>query len=164
MNLERQHYGNGVIIISFVVSFMLAIMPLPAWATLWRPEWTIMVLIYWCIAVPQRVGVATGWFVGLIHDVLDNSLLGLHALTVCLIAYLSVRLHRRVRLFPVWQQAMGVFVLVALDQFLGTLIRAIFLGNPPTGWSFFYPAVTSMLLWPWVFIVLRDMRRNYQIF
>ena len=102
MSLER-HHGGWIIVLSFVVSFMLAIMPLPSWASLWRPDWVALVLIYWCIAIPQRIGIATGWLVGLTSDVLNETLLGQQALSLCLIAYISVKLHRRIRLFPLWQ-------------------------------------------------------------
>lgn len=162
MALEK-HQGGWVITFTFIISFMLAVMPLPSWATTWRPAWVAMVLIYWCIATPQRVGVATGWFSGIIHDVLSDTLLGQHALGLTLIAYISLKLHQRVRIFPVWQQAFGVGVLVAINQFLDLWIRGM-IGYPPTNWSFLYPALTSLLLWPWVFIILRDMRRNYQVY
>jgi rod shape-determining protein MreD len=162
MNLE-QHHGGWVIILSFVLSFMLAIMPLPAWATVWRPDWVAMVLIYWCIAVPQRVGVATGWFVGVIHDVLNDTLLGQHALSLSLIAYINVKMHRQMRLFPRWRQALWMFLFLTMSQGLGAWIRSI-LGHPQVGWSFIYPAITSMILWPWLFVILRDMRRNYRVY
>jgi rod shape-determining protein MreD len=162
MKLDR-HHGGWVIILSFVFSFMLAVLPMPAWATVWRPDWVAMVLIYWCLALPQRVGVATGWFVGIVHDVLNDTLLGQHALGFALIAYLSVRLHRQLRLFPRWQQAIGVFGLVAIAHLLGVWINSIF-GYPQIRGLFFYPAFSSMLLWPWLFVILRDMRRTYRVF
>jgi rod shape-determining protein MreD len=161
MSLER-HHGGWVIVLSFVVSLMLAIMPLPRWATIWRPDWVALVLIYWCIAIPQRVGITTGWLVGITRDVLNETLLGQQALSLCLIAYISVRLHRRIRLFPLWQQSMGVFVLITGDQLLRAWIRGI-QGQPLVDVSFLYPALTSMLLWPWIFILLRDLRRFYQV-
>jgi rod shape-determining protein MreD len=161
MSLERRQ-GHWIIILSFVLSFMLAIMPLPAWASVWRPDWVAMVLIYWCIAVPQRVGIATGWLVGIIHDVLSDTLLGQHALGFCLIAYISVRFHRRVRLFPLWQQAVGVGGLIIVTELLDAWVRNI-LGHHLLGWHFLYPAFTSLLLWPWIFIILRDMRRTYRV-
>ena len=69
--MER-HHGGWVIILSFIFGLMLAIMPLPAWAVAWRPDWAAMILIYWCIAIPQRVGVTTGWLVGIFLDVLNT--------------------------------------------------------------------------------------------
>ena len=162
MSLER-HHGGWVIMMSVILSFMLAVMPLPLWATIWRPEWALMVLSYWCIAIPQRVGVATGWFVGLIHDVLSDTLLGQHALSFCLISYINVKFHRRLRLFPIWQQAVGIGGLIAISGLLNAWIRSM-VGHAQLSWSLFYPAVTSMLLWPWIFIILRDMRRTYRVF
>ena len=162
MNFER-HHGGWVILTSFALSFMLAIMPLPAWATIWRPDWIAMVLIYWCIAVPQRVGVTTGWLVGIIYDVLSDTLLGQHGLSLSLIAYFSVKRHRRARLFPRWRQAIQVFVLITFSQLLSAIISSV-LGHPQSGWSFICPAVTSMILWPWIFVLLRDMRRTHRVF
>ncbi len=151
-----------IIILTFVVGFMLAIVPLPEWATPWRPDWVAMILLYWSIALPRRVGVASGWFAGIIHDVLSDTLLGQHALSYALLAYLGVISHHRVRLFLRWQQAVWVFLLVLFSQLLGVWIRGI-QGYPPADLSFVYPAVTSMLLWRWTFVGLRDIRRFYRV-
>ncbi|MEK7990013.1 MAG: rod shape-determining protein MreD [Thiotrichaceae bacterium] len=162
MALEK-HHGAWVIIFSFMISLMLAIMPLPQWAAIWRPDWVGLVLIYWAIATPQRVGVGVGWFVGILHDVLSDTLLGQHSLGYCLLAYAGVKLHRRIRVFPLWQQAVGIFILIGISQTLDIWIRGM-LGHPPYGFSFIYPAITSTLFWPWIFILLRDMKRAYQVF
>ena len=165
MKLNR-HHGGWVIILSLMVTLILAIMPLPVWAAAWRPDWSALVLIYWCIATPQRVSVATGWVVGIFHDVLYDTLLGQHALTYCFIAYLCVKWHRRIRLYPLWQQAMGVFLMVAANQFFEFAINNL-LGHPhpaPFYTSSLPPAITSMFLWPWLFVILRDLRRTYRVF
>jgi len=161
MSLER-HHGGWVIVLSFVFSFMLAILPMPAWTSAWRPDWVAMILIYWCLALPQRVGVATAWFVGIIHDVLNDTLLGQHALGFVLIGYLAVKFHQQLRLFPVWQQAIGVFGMVTLNQLLGIWIQSIF-GSSQMKGSFIYPAFSSLLLWPWLFLMLRDIQRKYKV-
>jgi rod shape-determining protein MreD len=160
--ISDRHRGGWVIVLSFVFSFMLVVLPMPAWISAWRPDWVAMVLIYWCLYLPERVGVATGWFVGIVHDVLKDTLLGQHALGFVLIAYLSVKLHRQVRSFSVWQQAIGVFGLVTLNQLLDIWIQSIF-GYPQMKGSFIYPAFSSMLLWPWLFMILRDKRRAYGV-
>lgn len=161
MSIER-HYGSWMILLSFIAAFILSIIPLPTWAVEWRPDWVAMVLIYWCIAVPQRVSVATGWVAGLVEDVLSNVLLGQHALSLCIIAYFSVQMHRQVRVFPIWQQAFFVALLIISSRFPELWIRGI-LGKNTLGWSFAFPALTSMLLWPWLFILLRDIRRHYHV-
>ena len=161
MNVE-QHHATWVIILSFFISFILAIIPLPDWAISWRPDWVALVLIYWCIALPQRVGIATGWFLGIILDVLHDTLFGQHALALSLVAYISVKLHKQMRLFPRWQQATVVFALVVSAQLIGVWIHSLF-GSPEMNQPLFYPALTSLLLWPWLFIILRDMRRTYKV-
>lgn len=157
-----KHHGSWVIVLSFIAALMLSIVPLPTWAVEWRPDWVAMVLIYWCIAVPQRVSVATGWIAGLVEDVLNNVLLGQHALSLCIIAYFSVQMHRQVRVFPIWQQAVFVALLIISSRFPELWIRGM-LGKNTLGWAFAFPALTSMMLWPWLFILLRDMRRHYHV-
>jgi rod shape-determining protein MreD len=150
-----------VLALTFIVALMLATMPLPAWASLWRPVWVAMVLVYWCIALPNRVGIATGWFVGLLVDVLTSALLGQNALGLALVAYFALKLHQRIRVYPLGQQAVVVGILLigylALMQLVTTLVHA------STGYGFWLPAVTSMLLWPWLFVILRDVRRRANV-
>jgi len=99
---------------------------------------------------------------GILQDVLSDTLLGQHALTLSLTAYIGVILHTRIRTFPLWQQSIAMGLLVALNQILHVWIHGM-LGHPPTNWTFFYPALTSVVLWPWIFIILRDLRRTYQV-
>ncbi len=58
--------GTWAIVVSFVVAFMLTAVPLPDWAVSWRPDWVALVLAYWCLALPRRIGVLTAWFIGLL--------------------------------------------------------------------------------------------------
>jgi len=83
-----------------------------------------MVLIYWCMALPTRVGVGTAWSVGLMLDVLYGSMLGENALAKSLIAFLAVRFHLQLRMFPRWQQAVVVLLLVILNNLLVLWIKA----------------------------------------
>jgi rod shape-determining protein MreD len=159
---NRPHHGGWVILLSFIVSYGLAIMPLPDWAVYWKPDWVGMVLLYWCIALPERVNVGTGWLVGILHDILSDTLLGMHAISYTLLAYLAVEYHRQVRVFPRWQQSMWVFIVILGSEGLGVWIRGM-QGYPQPGWMFAYPAVTSMFLWYWVFVGLRDLRRHFRV-
>ena len=76
---EKKVSGGKVILFSFVIAIVLAIIPLPPLLQTVRPEFVTIVLIYWCIAVPARIGVGIGWSVGLVMDVLVDTLLGQHA-------------------------------------------------------------------------------------
>lgn len=160
--IGSRHQGGSIILLTFIAALLLTIIPLPEWARYLRPDWVGLVLIYWCMALPERVGVGTGWFTGLLVDLLSGTLLGQHALSLTVIAWLTLKLHRRVRLFPVWQQALTILVLLALHQLLALWISNI-IGRPGVPWYYWAPSVTGMLLWPVTFSVLRSMRRTFGV-
>ena len=147
---------------SLILAFMLTAMPLPEWAVNWRPAWVAMVLIYWSMALPDRVGIGIGWLLGLLLDVQQGTILGQNALGLAVIAYITLRSHQRIRVFPLVQQAILVCCYVLLFKLLVLWIKGM-MGLPPQHWTFWMPAVTSMLLWPWLFIVLRDVRRRFHV-
>jgi len=159
----RQEGGGGwIIVTSFLAALALTVLPLPNWFALVRPEWVALVLIYWCMALPGRVGVGVAWIVGLLLDVLRGGLLGQHALSLALVAYITLQLYQRIRVFPLWQQAVSVFILVLLHLLLQLWIKGIS-GNPPPALVFLLPALSSMLLWPLMFLGLRRLRRRYRV-
>lgn len=149
----------GAIASSLVVAFALTIVPLPDWANPWRPAWVAMVVIYWCLAIPERFGVLSAWIVGLLLDVLHGAILGQHALGLSFVAYVAVLYHQRVRVFPLVQQSIVVGSLVFL--YIGAMLLIYnLLGSLPYGSYYLLGALTSAMLWPWAFIVLRDVRRK----
>ncbi len=161
MSLIPRH-GSSIIIASFVVALMLTMLPLPEWAHVARPEWVALTLIYWCMALPHRIGVGIGWSLGLLLDVIRGTVLGQHALVLALIAYLTLQLYQRIRLYPLSQQALVVMMLVVMGQMLSLWIRGL-LGEPPQTWAYWLPSLTSPLLWPWVYLVLREVRRYFVV-
>lgn len=160
--LEQQRQGNGVIIISFIVAVMLTALPLPDWAVNWRPAWVPLVLIYWCMAVPNRVGISVGWFMGLILDVQQSTILGQNALGLILIAFLTIKSYQRMRVAPLAQQAVLICFYLLFYELIMLLITG-YLGMGSSDWTYWMPAISSMFLWPWLFIILRDLRRKFNI-
>jgi rod shape-determining protein MreD len=156
------HYGGGVIAMSFVFALVAHMIMLPDWAQNLRPDWIALVLIYWCIALPERVGVGVGWLAGLMLDVAGGALLGQNALILAIVAYLAIRLHQRIRLFPVWQQSISVLLLILLHLMLSLWIKGTFSQSTET-WAYWLPALTSMLLWPVIFNGMRWLRRTYRV-
>lgn len=161
MNMGKQR-GGWLILLSFVLALALTIVPLPAMLELFRPEWLAMVLIYWCMAVPTRVGVSIGWLVGLMLDVSRDALLGQYALAFAVIAFLTLHLHQRLRIFPLWQQALSVGVLITLECLIVLWIKGL-TGQSPGIWKMLVPAFSSLLFWPVIYLLLRYMRRAYQV-
>ncbi len=91
-----------LVLLSFLVALILSSLPLPDIAIVFRPEWLMLVLIYWCMAIPGRIGIFTGWLLGLTLDVMYGSLLGQNAMALAIVAYLVNTFHLRVRVFPIW--------------------------------------------------------------
>jgi rod shape-determining protein MreD len=151
--------NNLPVIVSFLLALLLTSLPIPETAVMFRPEWLVLVLIYWCMATPERIGIFTGWLMGLILDVMYGSMLGQNAMSLSVIAYLVGILHLRVRMFPLWQQSVLVFVLVLVHLGINAWIRGI-TGQFTIVWTYWTPALTSALVWPFLFILLRDLGRQ----
>lgn len=154
--------GGIFIVLTFVIGFMLTMVPLPDWGDAIRPQWVVLVLIYWCIALPDRFGVVTAWFVGLLLDVGQGALLGQNAMALAFVSFLAIKLHLRIRVFPLWQQAMSIFLLVAVYQMLILWIKGI-VGASIHGWSYWLHSMFSMFVWPFVYVTLRALRRYYRV-
>lgn len=158
--------GITVIVLSFVVAMMLAVISMPTFVPVelgyLRPEWVVLTLIYWVIALPQRIGIAVAWVVGLSVDVLLGSLLGQHALAFIIVAYIASSIYQRLRMFAIWQQSLIIFAIVGLNQLINFWIESI---TTMTEWSMWYlfPSVVSAFLWPWVFLILRYFRRRFNV-
>ncbi len=156
------HRGGIVIALSLALALMLHMVPLPGWAAAARPEWLLLVVVYWCLALPERVGVGVAWFAGLLLDVVQSSLLGQHALAMALVAYLAIKLHQRIRVFPLPQQAATVLLLAGLYALADLWVRGM-TGHAPSVWRALLPALTTAALWPVAFVTLRFLRRYYRV-
>ena len=155
--LPRRHLR----LISLVVALALAIVPLPTAVASYRPDWVPLVLIFWALMAPERVGLFTAFAMGLALDTLSGALLGQHALAMVTVVYLSVRFHLRIRVFPVWQLSMTVFLLLAIYEFVLFWVDGIAGRSVPVieRWA---PVVSGALVWPLVLGYLASVRHDTQ--
>lgn len=155
--------NNGIIIIfTLLIALMASIMPLPLSVDMFRPDWVLIVLLYWSMALPERVNVVMAWVMGFLLDVLLGSVLGIHAAAMAVAVYIVAGNYQKIRNYSVWQQALIVGIVAALYHLLvfwlqRFLTEVVFLP------SYLYPVLTGMVLWPWVFLVLRKVRRHFRI-
>ncbi len=148
--------------LSLIVALMLTMLPMPDWTIWFRPAWVLLVLTYWSMMMPQYANVGTAWTVGLMLDVLNGTLLGEHALALTIAIYFVVRMHSQLRMYTVLQQALWVFIFVMLYQFVLFCVQG-FLGGLPKTWLYWSSSATSMLLWPWVYIIMRAYCRHLKM-
>ncbi|HEY0924418.1 MULTISPECIES: rod shape-determining protein MreD [Rheinheimera] len=152
----------GFIYLSLFVALILTVMPMPQLVKLARPDWVLLVLMYWAMALPQRISVGTAFFSGFIVDVLVGTVLGVNALAFSVVIFIVAQHHLKIRNFSVVQQSLLLGLLLALYQLL-----LFWLSHFLTGVYFMpqylWPVVTGMLVWPWLFWLLRRYRRQLKI-
>jgi len=145
------------VLITIIVSLMLMIMPLPEVVEPFRPDWLALTLIFWAMQLPRTWGVITAWVIGIVLDVAQGTLLGQHALGLCVIVFLTVRLHLLMRVFPLMQLTATIFALLALYRFLLFWINGV-AGVSSELVYYWGPVVTGTLLWPFLFMFLSGVR------
>lgn len=154
--------GYWVIVLTLLVAAVLAVLPIGRGIAWFRPEWMLLVLVYWAIALPQRVGLVTALVVGLVVDVLEGAALGQNMLTLGIVVTLARLMYQRLRVFTPLQQALVIFVLAGIHQLVAQWLQSL-QGNAANSFVFLVPALTSALLWPLVLPVLRGLRRSYRV-
>ena len=101
---------NPVFIAASLVA-ALALNMLPLGRVVWTPDWVMVLLVFWGIHQPQRVGLGVAFLMGLCIDVYQSALLGQHALAYTALSFLAITIHRRMLRFPVPLQAVQVLPL-----------------------------------------------------
>lgn len=157
---KTESKGTFVIFLSFAAAMFMNVLPLWESINLFKPDWVALVLVYWVMAMPNQVGVLVGWVVGLFVDVLYGNLLGIHAMTFAVVAYLIQMTYHRLRLFPRWKQSINITVVIGIHMLLGLLLRNL-VQPISSGYIYWLPLVGTLLLWPWTFVLLRDVRRRF---
>lgn len=154
--------GRLVIIATLCIAMLLTILPMPDWARPFRPQWVTLVMLYWAIALPHRVGVGSGFVAGIMLDVLTGTLLGQHALGLSVVTFVAIQLHQRIRVFPFWQQSLGILILLVIEHLLALWVTGATRGTSP-GLIYWSVPLIGALLWPWVFVTLRKVRRHFKV-
>ncbi len=140
------------IVFSLLVALLLNFLPTAYWPGV--PDWVALVLCFWAIREPRRVGMGWAFILGLAMDVADGAVLGQHGFAYVLLAYTATALSRRILWFPLGQQALQIFPLLLASQAIQLLMRVL-AGNDFPGWGFLIGPLVATLLWmPMTFLLL----------
>lgn len=148
-----------VVWLSFLLALCLQVMPLADGWQVYRPEWIGLILVYWCMRAPSRVGVFHGFVIGILMDLIEGSLLGQHAVILSLLAFLCALVYPRFRTYSLVQQSVLVLVLLGIVQLMEQWLRTL-TGDFSIHLSFLIPSMISALLWPWLATMLLALERR----
>lgn len=142
---------------SIVLAVVLTLMPLPEALRAAKPFWLGLVVTYWALESPERMGLGRAFLIGLAGDLLTGSLLGEQALRLVVVAFIVLRLRSRLRFFPMPQQALAVLALLVNDRVVMLMIRS-FVEKLPIEPAHVVGPFVGALLWPWLFLLLDGLR------
>ena len=149
--------GTWLIMMTLVISVILQVVPLPFEWRGFRPELILLVLFYWILALPQRIGVFTAMLVGLSIDLLEGLAIGATAAGASIGSLVLLLNYQRLRQFDSLQQTFVIGLVLAIVLLVAERLRGL-LGFTSDGLEFLYSVPLSMLLW----IPLRDFLRSYR--
>ena len=110
--------GGAFIVSTLIVALMVNLLP---WSGVWlqvKPDFVALVVSYWCIHQPRKVGFTVAFSLGLIMDVAEGSVFGQHALAYSVLAYAGLVLHRRVQNFTLKGQILHVLAILLLNDMI----------------------------------------------
>ena len=146
------------IYISLLIALVCQLFPWVGQGIILRPDFMLVVTLYWLLRAPNLCNVGTAWLAGLLVDLATGSLLGQHALSFCFTAYVAMSYQRRLVLFNKGQLLAYVFILLLIERILILLLK-LFAGNENPGWVYFLPIFTGLLLWQLMILIFGDLTR-----
>ena len=154
--------GSLLIYLTLLLGLILQVFPLPDWAAQLRPQWPLLLLIYWSMLFPDRIGIFTAMLVGLFVDVMLDALLGQHVLAYAVAIFIVITTYKRLRLMHAWQQALAVFLLLMIERIIAAVVLGMTRGQA-TDLSFWLPPLTGMLIWPLLGLLFSDFHRRARL-
>ena len=113
----------------------------------WVPDLLALVLVFWSVHQPLRVGIGAAFVFGLCMDVHQSGLLGANALAYTVLSFFAITIHRRLLWFSVPSQALQVLPLFFAAQIIGLGAKMLAGGSFP-GFTMFLAPVVQSVLWP----------------
>jgi rod shape-determining protein MreD len=137
----------GFIAFTLVTALLLNLLPWSGYGLWIKPDFVALVVLYWCIEQPRKIGFFAAWGLGLVMDVADGTLFGQHAFAYTVLAYAGIVLNRRVRMFSAASQTFHVLPLLLLKDLIVLAIRALGGAGFP-GLHYFIGSLVGAVLWP----------------
>lgn len=144
--------------LSLLVALLCQLFPWVGQGVIFRPDFMLIVILYWLLRAPHICNIGTAWIAGLLVDLATGSLLGQHALSFTLVAYIGLSYQRRLVLFNPLQLVGYVFGLLLLERVFMLLLK-LFEGNENPGLHYFWPVLSGLLLWQFMILLFGALTR-----
>jgi rod shape-determining protein MreD len=148
----------GFIVLTLIAALLANLLPWSGVALWIKPDFVALVVLYWCIEQPRKVGFTAAWVLGLVMDVADGTLFGQHALAYSILAYAGIVLHRRVLGFTGTAQVLHVVILLLMNDLIVIAIRALAGADFP-GFQYFIGSFVAGALWLPLGVLLKMPQR-----
>ena len=158
--------GGWVIFLSLLLAMLLSIVHLPqtwpSWLGWLRPDWLLLVLFFWVVELPHRVGLIAIWILGLFVDVLLAEPLGLNGLILASVTYISWRFYERLRMYSVLQQCVVLLFFSLGAQLLRGFVLSLernYVWDP----AMLVSPIVTLVVWPFLFLILIRIRTGLRV-
>jgi rod shape-determining protein MreD len=145
-DVMKRPAGLGFVFASFIVAYLLSVLPWSGWMLLARPDFVLLALLFWSLHEPRTIGQGVAFALGLLMDVSDSMLLGEHAFAYVIAVYVAQALRVRILAFHFPEQTLHVAGIFTLASAV-ILVLNLLLGADFPGFSFLLSPVLTALLW-----------------
>ena len=153
-----RHTSLISVYLSLLLALLCQLFPWAGQGVIFRPDFMLVVILYWLLRAPNLCNVGTAWVAGLLVDLATGSLLGQHALSFSIAAFIALSYQRRLVLFNTLQLVGYVAALLTFERVLILLLK-LFEGNESPGWHYFWPVITGLLLWQLMILLFGGLTR-----
>jgi rod shape-determining protein MreD len=161
MNIDQNKNIYLRIFTSLLLAALLTSMPLPKFLHWLWPQWLLLVMMFWIINFPDRVGFGAAFGIGLLLDTLSGSMLGEHGLALIIITYFLIKFNNKIAFSRISAQSIMIFMLIFLYLALLYWIHGMIKNLPATP-NYWLSSIISALIWPSISLLMRKWIKPYK--
>jgi len=148
--------------VSAFIALVLTVVQLPNWLFYFWPDWIAIVVAYWALVAPRRVGPFVGFIIGTLLEVLFVRKFGVLGLGLAMVAFIVNSTSQQLRALSIWQQMISIGVFIAIFKLLTGWLSGLVAGFTITP-EYWYSIFGTVVIWPFAYILLEELRRAMRI-
>ena len=151
-----------VFALSIFIALVLTVLPVPQVVFYFWPDWIPLVMFYWALTDSERIGPWVGFAVGTLMEVVFVRSFGVLGLGMATMVFAVNRIHLQLRVLSVWQQMLVVGIFIGIFKLITGWIYGMISGFTLNAEDF-YSLIGGMVTWPFLFILLQELRRSTRL-